>query len=47
MRAISGQFGSGTGEGSPIKINLGPASDFYDEDQLAGIMSTEAAKDKA
>lgn len=47
MRAISGQFGSGTGEGAPIKINLGPASDFYDEDQLAGIMSTEAAKDKA
>ena len=45
MRAISGQFGSGTGEGAPIKINLGPASDFYDEDQLAGIMSTEVAKD--
>ena len=45
MRAISGQFGSGSGEGAPIKINLGPASDFYDEDQLAGIMSTQAAKD--
>tara|TARA_Y100000996_G_C22434147_1_gene606979 strand:- start:83 stop:904 length:822 start_codon:yes stop_codon:yes gene_type:complete len=45
MRAISGQFGSGSGEGAPIKINLGPASNFYDEDQLAGIMATQAAKD--
>tara|TARA_B100000287_G_C20475024_1_gene718779 strand:+ start:83 stop:895 length:813 start_codon:yes stop_codon:yes gene_type:complete len=45
MRAISGQFGSGSGEGAPIKINLGPASDFYDETQLAGIMGTQAAKD--
>tara|TARA_B100000123_G_scaffold145454_1_gene107417 strand:- start:176 stop:1003 length:828 start_codon:yes stop_codon:yes gene_type:complete len=45
MRAISGQFGSGSGEGAPIKINLGPASNFYDEDQLAGIMSTQAAKE--
>ncbi len=44
MRAISGQFGSGAGEGSPIKINLGPASNFYDEDQLAGIMGTETAQ---
>lgn len=32
---------------SKAKINLGPASDFYSQDQLAGIMSTEAAKDKA
>ena len=47
MRAISGQFGSGSGEGAPIKINLGPASNFYDEDQLAGIMATDAAKDVA
>jgi len=30
---------------SKAKINLGPASDFYDEDKLAGIMSTDAAKD--
>jgi hypothetical protein len=30
---------------SRAKINLGPASDFYDEDQLAGIMSTKTAKD--
>ena len=30
---------------SKAKINLGPASDFYSPDQLAGIMSTQAAKD--
>jgi len=30
---------------SKAKINLGPASDFYSQDQLAGIMSTQAAKD--
>ena len=30
---------------SRAKINLGSASDFYDEDKLAGIMSTDAAKD--
>jgi len=45
LRALGKYFGSGEGGGSSMKINLGPASDFYDEDQLAGIMSTEAAKD--
>ena len=30
---------------SKAKINLGPASDFYSQDQLAGIMGTQAAKD--
>ena len=45
LRAIGTFFGSGEGDGSDIKINLGPASNFYNEDQLAGIMSTQAAKD--
>jgi hypothetical protein len=45
LRALGKYFGSGEGGGSSIKLNLGPASDFYDEDRLAGIMSTDAAKD--
>tara|TARA_E500000178_G_scaffold356431_1_gene434339 strand:+ start:14707 stop:15435 length:729 start_codon:yes stop_codon:yes gene_type:complete len=45
LRALGKYFGSGEGGGSSVKLNLGPASDFYDEDRLAGIMSTDAAKD--
>lgn len=45
LRAIGKYFGSGEGGGSNINLNLGPASDYYNQDQLAGIMSTQAAKD--
>jgi hypothetical protein len=45
LRALGKYFGSGEGGGSSMKINLGPASDFYDETQLAGIMGTQSAKD--
>jgi len=45
LRALGKYFGSGEGGGSSVKLNLGPASDFYDEDRLAGIMATNAAKD--
>lgn len=47
LRALGKYFGSGEGGGSSVKLNLGPASNFYDEDQLAGIMATQAAKDVA
>ena len=45
LRALGKYFGSGEGGGSSMKINLGPASNFYDQDKLAGIMSTDVAKD--
>tara|TARA_B100000902_G_scaffold397060_1_gene459714 strand:- start:216 stop:1046 length:831 start_codon:yes stop_codon:yes gene_type:complete len=42
LRETSGNFGSPEGEGGQSTINLG---NFLTEDQLAGIMATEAAKD--
>ena len=44
LRETSGNFGSAEGEGAQSTINLG---DFLSDDQLAGIMATQAAKDVA
>jgi len=44
LREASGNFGSAEGTGGQSTINLG---NFLTEDQLAGIMATEAAKDIA